>query len=454
MVDGLRYYDLEAYLFKEVHDRFHAECSLNAFDFFSIVIWKANRAKSRIAKLLLSKCPQKGAGLDEIVHNLTRSLIQAQTHRERLRILFEEWGFGLPMASAVLTVLWPDFFTVYDYRVCEELGRYHQLPNWSRFDRIWEGYEQYRDAVLAAGPDALSLRDKDRYLWGMSSALQLEKDVSTCFNMLPESDSGEKRNPTRDSPHEIPNERLKQEHLPRPDDDQLVWVQFALTFDGYAEKGTQEACAAFANAAREHWKQSGTLPVGLSNLRTALFFEQRRWRWSNEVRLNESEWHYWRSLVEAIRSELPQEDNRQPEPHEIKDLIAVPSKAVEVRSTAEDATSEPSAGEQSLDLYSETDPHGGTRSVWLRLTSEGSLILEGQDLGGAVDKFWGTSEYEWAWSLHPEQLGPFLESIGVDASDPADLLKSVGAALKALDRSEIERMFKAAGATFWNRAGD
>ncbi len=186
MVDGLRYYDLDSYLFEDVHSRFQKEGTLCAFDFFSIVIWKANRAKSRVAKRLLAKCSQQGADLDAIVRNLTKSLSEAQTHRERLRIMLEEWGFYLPMASAVLAVLWPDFFTVYDYRVCEQLGRYHELANWSGFDRIWSGYEQYRDAVLAAGPSGLSLRDKDRYLWGMSSALQLENDIATCFTKLSE----------------------------------------------------------------------------------------------------------------------------------------------------------------------------------------------------------------------------------------------------------------------------
>ena len=43
-LDYLRYYDLERYLFEDVHRRFHEEGSIGAFDFFSIVIWKANRA--------------------------------------------------------------------------------------------------------------------------------------------------------------------------------------------------------------------------------------------------------------------------------------------------------------------------------------------------------------------------------------------------------------------------
>ncbi len=100
-----------------------------------------------------------------------------------------------------------------------------------------------------------------------------------------------------DSPHEIPNERLRREHLPGPDNDQMTWIEFALTFDGYAEKRTSEACAAFANAVRHRWEQSGALPVGLNDLRTALFYEHRRWRWSDEGPFTEKQWRYWRSLV-------------------------------------------------------------------------------------------------------------------------------------------------------------
>ena len=55
MVDYLKYFDREFYLFDEVYSRFHAEHSLGAFDFFSIGIWKANRAKSRIARKLLKQ---------------------------------------------------------------------------------------------------------------------------------------------------------------------------------------------------------------------------------------------------------------------------------------------------------------------------------------------------------------------------------------------------------------
>jgi hypothetical protein len=52
-IDFRTYYDLETYLFETVSPRFAEEHSLTAFDFFCIVIWKANRAKSKIARRLV-----------------------------------------------------------------------------------------------------------------------------------------------------------------------------------------------------------------------------------------------------------------------------------------------------------------------------------------------------------------------------------------------------------------
>ncbi len=53
-MDYLKYYDLERYLFEDVSKRFRKQGSMSAFDFFSIVVWKANRAKSQIARKLLT----------------------------------------------------------------------------------------------------------------------------------------------------------------------------------------------------------------------------------------------------------------------------------------------------------------------------------------------------------------------------------------------------------------
>lgn len=103
----------------------------------------------------------------------------------------------------------------------------------------------------------------------------------------------------------VSNEELRRGHLPARDDDQLTWIDFALTFDGYEEKGGFDKCAAFADATRARWESSGELSMNLSDLRTALYFEQRRWRWGDEGPFTEDEWRYWHALVDAIRGLLP-----------------------------------------------------------------------------------------------------------------------------------------------------
>ena len=180
-LDFLRYYDLERYLWEDVHQRFHQEGSIGAFDFFSIVIWKANRAKSHTAKRLLRTDPAGRSELEPIVRDLSRNLYGARDAKERLRILMIDWGFYLPMASSILSVFWPDEFSVYDVRVSDQLGRFQKLGNKTDFQAIWSGYHQYLEAVRRAAPSGLSLRDVDRFLWGRSVWQQLAQDVERGF---------------------------------------------------------------------------------------------------------------------------------------------------------------------------------------------------------------------------------------------------------------------------------
>jgi hypothetical protein len=178
----LKYYNLESFLFEDVHKRFHTDHSLGAFDFFSIIIWKANRAKSRIALKLLAVDPKGRRDLECIVRTLTSALYKCENEKERLRLLMLDWKFALPMASAILSVCWPDEFTVYDYRIRERLGGFPDLNHLTNFEQIWSGFTRYQGEVCKLAPAKLSLRDKDRFLWGESLALQLNEDIKTLFH--------------------------------------------------------------------------------------------------------------------------------------------------------------------------------------------------------------------------------------------------------------------------------
>lgn len=175
-MDFRDYYHLESYLFDTVRLRFKESGFLDAYDFFCIVIWKANRAKSNIAKKLL----RVDEDLNRGVVALTYGISQQSNEKDRLHFLWKA-DFDLPMASAILTVLYPDEFTVYDERVCNMLGGFHNLKNLSNFDSLWRGYQDYKRKVEESTPGELSLRDKDRYLWGKSFYEQLLRDIKRGF---------------------------------------------------------------------------------------------------------------------------------------------------------------------------------------------------------------------------------------------------------------------------------
>ena len=95
----------------------------------------------------------------------------------------KDWGFRLPMASAILTVFYPDEFTVYDVRVCDALDDFRALGWTNDFESLWAGYVRFVAAVRAAAPEAFSLRDKDRWLWGRDFRRQLDGDMTTQFGL-------------------------------------------------------------------------------------------------------------------------------------------------------------------------------------------------------------------------------------------------------------------------------
>jgi hypothetical protein len=181
-LDYVAIYDQETYLFETVHSRFHGQGFLSAFDFFCIIIWKANRAKSKIAKRLLTKGHDS---LDSAVYDLTAGIHRCTSSKERLRHLWDS-GFYLPMASAILTVLYPDEFSIYDVRVCGELSAFSELSNITKFEKLWPRYLEFLQAVEKAAPDGLMLRDKDRYLWGKSFSNQLTNDIKQKFTSFSE----------------------------------------------------------------------------------------------------------------------------------------------------------------------------------------------------------------------------------------------------------------------------
>ncbi len=87
--DYRAYFDLETYLFGTVTQRFRDWGYLAARDFFCIVIWKANRAKSKVARTLLKRGK---ADLETAVYRLTTGLAALPAGEARLRDLIRQVG--------------------------------------------------------------------------------------------------------------------------------------------------------------------------------------------------------------------------------------------------------------------------------------------------------------------------------------------------------------------------
>jgi hypothetical protein len=173
--DYIKFYDLERYLFTEVGPNYVKTGKIDPNDFYMIIIWKANRAKTRV----WSRLNKSNGGFASAVKCIASSLHASESHMRRLQILMDNWGFRLPIASAILTVLYPDAFSVYDARVCDQLGDFQKLADRNFSDELWANYQRFLSAVNAAVPGGLSLRDKDRYLWARSFYEGVEKDLAT-----------------------------------------------------------------------------------------------------------------------------------------------------------------------------------------------------------------------------------------------------------------------------------
>lgn len=102
---------------------------------------------------------------------------------------------------------------------------------------------------------------------------------------------------------EVDNADLKQSDVPPSNAGWYEIGRFALTFNGYERWGSFEKCAEVANLATQTFRESGSLPESLTDLRTCLFFEQRRWHHFG-FDPDEKSMNYISALVEQIRQSV------------------------------------------------------------------------------------------------------------------------------------------------------
>ncbi len=153
----LKYYFLENYLFDEVSKNFQKQGYLTPEEFFAIVIWKSNRAKTNVRRGIEKS--------KKTIRAITSEVFRVKTPEQQLAILISIPSIGIPMASAILTVCYPDDFTVADYRACAALKNFGEEIIGNPTAKISTYFEYLEKCKKLAKKYNFSLRDFDRILW-------------------------------------------------------------------------------------------------------------------------------------------------------------------------------------------------------------------------------------------------------------------------------------------------
>jgi hypothetical protein len=173
-LDYRKFYNLEEYLFGEVRPKFAESGKIEPLDFYLMLHWKSPRSRTTTRDRLT----RIAGSFSRAVEYISRSLTSARNPEQRLKLLMTSWKFQLPTATAILTILYPEDFTVYDVRVVGQLKDFDRLAALPFSDRMWNEYLRYKRAVEESTPNDLSLRDKDRWSWGKSLYEQCASEIA------------------------------------------------------------------------------------------------------------------------------------------------------------------------------------------------------------------------------------------------------------------------------------
>ncbi len=119
----------------------------------SVVEWKSTRRKGLIAR-----------NSDAEISDALRLALDAKEPRSAFAVLMGLWGVRTPMASAILTAIDQEKYTVIDYRALEALG----VPESDTDLNFYLEYYFPECKRLALAAD-VTLRTLDRALWAWSS---------------------------------------------------------------------------------------------------------------------------------------------------------------------------------------------------------------------------------------------------------------------------------------------
>jgi hypothetical protein len=107
--------------------------------------------------------------------------------------------------------------------------------------------------------------------------------------------------------NKISNSKLVEKDIPSSSASWKKIQPFALTFDAYEHWGNFEKCREVARLGISSYKDRRSFSQSLTDLRTCLFYEARRWR-HLEKNPNRKGMEYIHALLDAIRLRVLAQD--------------------------------------------------------------------------------------------------------------------------------------------------
>ncbi len=130
----LEFYDLEYFLFNNIGKQVKRKGYLDFDDFFAIAMWKSNRQKPNYLKN------------KDSIKSISKLAFRENDESKKIELLCSLSGVGIPTASAILTVVFPERYAIIDIRCVEmlkklgfKLSNNMSVNNWIEYLKTMRG---------------------------------------------------------------------------------------------------------------------------------------------------------------------------------------------------------------------------------------------------------------------------------------------------------------------------
>lgn len=162
-------YDAEKYLFEVVGPRTKKSGYMTFDDFYKICMWKSARQKQRYIK---NKAK---------IETVTKEAFSKKDEEEKIKILCDNLeGVGIPTASAILTIVFPEKYAIVDIRCISilreklniKISKYISINTWLEYLKVMREISKENN---------ISPRELDMALFAMHKELLEDKNYKNLY---------------------------------------------------------------------------------------------------------------------------------------------------------------------------------------------------------------------------------------------------------------------------------